>query len=182
MAIIALALATFFMVIFGLYAVEPNSGHDKTIKKCTRLFYLALTMFIIAGISLVILTSLSMESKVLSRTPIPVHDVQNFTLNYANNTYVFLDNYGNCFVVSKDQAIINTFPDDELRLFSISKVKIMKSVPDIRKFFTDFGIFKKPIIEEKYEFFIPESSLKESNKDYFVIVEALSEGSNSEKD
>lgn len=85
MAIILIVLAIILMLKNSKSATTPDP--NETQKKQAKLFYSGFIMFAVGGIAISILSSAPMVSTEISRIYIPVQNVQNFTLNYSNNTY-----------------------------------------------------------------------------------------------
>lgn len=179
------------MLLFGALAFilwgVSTLTKEKISKNLTNVLnYIALVLAIVGFIGVVPLMLIPKESFVVDIDYIPIHNVQDLTVTCCNDVYVFEDGYGNLFAIPKERANINTFPDEELQITSISKVIIGEHYPDSVIFWLDFGLLKikEPIYtyREEFGFFIPESSLKFSpENNYKIISELTQEGSEGEE-
>lgn len=179
------------MLLFGalsliLWGVSTFTRKKNSENLTNVLQHIALVLAIVGFIAIGPLLQIPKENIVVDIDYIPIHNVQDLTVTCCNDVYVFEDGYGNLFAIPKERANINTFPDEELQITSISKVITGEHYPDSVIFWLDFGLLKirEPIYtyREEFGFFIPESSLKFSSENNYKIISKLpQEGSEGEE-
>ena len=175
-----LLLATLAILLFITIIITTEKIEKKfqLVLKIISIAFLLIPAFVVE-----LLLNFPKESIIEARDCIPIHSVQDFTITLCNNVYVFEDGYGNLFVIPEEKASVETFPDEELREISISKVTIGEHYSDNVAFWLDFGLMSmKTTYRDKFEFLIPRNSLNFSSENYFRIISELpQEGSDYEE-
>lgn len=125
---------------------------------------ISLAMILLIGIAMIVVQALGADSNTttLNREYIPVKSEKIKVYVTTDSELCFFDDgYGHTYYIPKNTATVETFPDSDLRITSVTKVTQRKTPSRITKFLLDFGIFSGDDGEiiETYELSIPESKV-----------------------
>lgn len=97
---------------------------------------------------------------------IPLHNVQDFKVKTTEDYCTWDDGYGETYIVSKDLVKVETFPDDELRIYSVICSYEYGDWQDWVKVYFHFGLIETSpyLVSKTYQIRCPERSLVISQK------------------
>ena len=157
-------LVQFALMIIGpvvLFKAEKNQRQKHKKKKIA--FYLIAIILLVFFVSVVcrfIADERCIETNV-REYDVRIRTTSDFSVMYEDGYYIWKDYYGNPIKARSEDVHIETFPDEELRLWKCKAINIGTRYNEVGRFLVNFGTSERSRSITKYELFIPESTLKD---------------------
>lgn len=158
-------LVEFALTIIGhvvLLKAEKKSATETQKKEIA--FYVIVMMLLVLLVSFVcqsIADKFCIETNVREYN-VRIRTTSDFSVMYEDGYYVWENYYGNPIKARSEDVHIETFPDEELRLWKCKAINIVTRYNEEGRFLVNFGTTDGSFRSiTKYELFIPESALKD---------------------
>lgn len=157
----------FFAALVFVLAIVRIIYESKTDKKNKKLKALEWT-FAICAVAVLFVVNFGGRKAYVEEYTIPIHNVQDFRVKMTESYATWDDGYGETYIVPKESVEVEPFPDNELRIWSVSVSYEYDYWADWACVLMDFGLFGSTktakLVSKTYRIECPESQVVISQK------------------